>query len=151
MFFFEDGQAKYGNYYHLYGEEAFWQLFLREKLSGTFSFSIVEAGTRTSSEVGPVIQRNPTDLLITALQYRDEFKGMMDELPDPDCTLRREKLNLDWSDPAFEDLRPVAETIWQLCYSSVRVAGGALPGRAGVRVEVFQNRAASSCARGISR
>ena len=32
--------------------------------------------------------------------------------------LRREKLNLDWSDPEYENLRGVAETIWQLCYSA---------------------------------
>ncbi len=117
VFFFEDGQTKYGRYYHLTGEEAFWQLFLHEKLSGTFSFSIVEKG-RGDQGVGPVIRRNATDLLITALQYRDEFKQMFEELPDPEGILRREKLNLDWSDPAFEYLRPVAETIWQLCYST---------------------------------
>jgi len=116
-FFFEEGQTKYGRYYHLTGEEAFWQLFLCEKLSGTFSFSIVEAGG-SAQGTGPVIRRNPTDLLITALQYRDEFKGMMEELPEPDCTLRREKLNLDWSDPEYDSLRGVAETVWQLCYST---------------------------------
>ena len=67
---------------------------------------------------GPRIHRNPTDLLITALQYRDEFKGMQHELPEPDSMLRREKLNLDWSDPEYESVRGVAEMIWQLCYST---------------------------------
>ena len=118
LFYFEEGRAKYGCYYHLRGEEAFWQLFLCEKLSGTFSFSIVEGG-RAEPGPGPEIKRNPTDLLITALQYRDEFKQMLDTLPEPDTMLRREKLNLDWSDPEYEHLRPVAETIWQLCYSSI--------------------------------
>ena len=37
VFYFEEGQTRYGRYYHLTGEEAFWQLFLCEKLSGTFS------------------------------------------------------------------------------------------------------------------
>ncbi len=116
-FFFEEGQAKYGRYYHLFGEEAFWQLFLHEKLSGTFAFSIAEEG-RVVHEDGPVIRRNPTDLLISGLQYRDEFRQMMEDLPDPSSVLVREKLNLDWSNPEYESLRPVAETVWQLCYSS---------------------------------
>ena len=116
-FFFEDGQTKHGRYYHLTGEEAFWQLFLHEKLSGTFSFSIAERGKSGMVDEMP-IRRNPTDLLITALQYRDEFKGMLDEVPNPLRHLRREKLNLDWPDE-HADLRPVAEAIWQTCYSAV--------------------------------
>ncbi len=116
VFYFEEGQARYAQYYHLTGEEAFWQLFLHEKLSGTFSFSIVEP--QQGQQLGPMIDRNPTDLLITALQYRDEFKGLCEFLPAPSTLLRREKLNLDWSDREHADLRPVAEEIWQRCYSS---------------------------------
>lgn len=116
VFSFEEGQTRFGNYYQLTGEEAFWQLFLHEKLSGTFSFSIVEPDR--NRYVGPMIDRNPTDLLITALQYRDEFKGMCEFLPPPSSVVRREKLNLDWSDPDQDDLRAVAEAIWQRCYSS---------------------------------
>ena len=117
VFSFEEGQARYGQYYHLTGEEAFWQLFLHEKLSGTFSFSIVPTGQRQYT--GPMIDRNPTDLLITALQYRDEFKGLSEYLPGPSATLRRERLNLEWSDAETgDDLRGVAERIWQRCYSS---------------------------------
>ena len=115
-FTFKDGLAQHGTYYHLTGEEAFWQLLLHEKLSGTFSFSIAEPGD--AAHAGPIIRRNPTDLLITALQYRDEFKGLCEEIPDPASIVRRECLNLDWSDPEFADLRSVAESIWQLCYSS---------------------------------
>lgn len=116
VFYFEEGQARYGQYYHLTGEEAFWQLFLHEKLSGTFSFSIVEPGG--GRQAGPMINRNPTDLLITALQYRDEFKGICEFLPPASAVLRRAKLNLEWSDPEQEELRPVAEAVWQRCYSS---------------------------------
>lgn len=117
IFYFEDGKTKSGCYYHLTGEEAFWQLFLHEKLEGSFSFSIAEPKA-DGEHLGPILRRNPTDLLITALQYRDEFKGLMEELPDPGSLMQREKLNLDWSDPEFEDLRPVAESIWQKYYSS---------------------------------
>ena len=117
VFYFENGQARYGNYYHLTGEEAFWQLFLHEKLSGTFSFSLVPLDPE-DEYLGKEIHRNPTDLLITALQYRDEFKGLLETVPDPSSIMRREKLNLDWSDPEFADVREVAEGIWQTCYSS---------------------------------
>jgi CRP-like cAMP-binding protein len=117
FFYFEKGQAKYGRYYHLDGEEAFWQLFLHEKLSGTFSFSITEMNLDEQTR-GAMLSRNPTDLLITALQYRDEFKQLMEQLPDPSGLLRRAKLNLDWVNPDHEDLRFVAEGIWQTCYSS---------------------------------
>ena len=116
VFYFEEGQARYGQYYHLTGEEAFWQLFLHEKLSGTFSFSIVEPGR--GQYAGPMIDRNPTDLLITALQYRDEFKGLSEFLPGAASTMRRTRLNLEWENPEGGDLRPVAEMIWQRCYSS---------------------------------
>ncbi len=117
-FCFEEGQTKYGRYYHLTGEEAFWQLFLHEKLSGTFSFSIVAPEDFQAHDEMP-IRRNPTDLLITALQYRDEFKQLLDDVPDPTRLLRREKLNLEWTDPEQDALRPVAEAIWQTCYSSM--------------------------------
>ena len=80
-FSFKDGQARQGTYYHLTGEEAFWQLLLHEKLGGTFSFSILEHVDKANA--GPVIRRNPTDLLITALQYRDEFKGIVRRNPRP--------------------------------------------------------------------
>ena len=116
VFFFEEGQARYGQYYHLQGEEAFWQLFLHEKLSGTFSFSIVKPGQ--GKRLGPMIDRNPTDLLITALQYRDEFKGVCEFLPPTSALLRRERLNLEWTEPEDGHLRDVAEAIWQRCYSS---------------------------------
>ena len=116
IFYFEDGQTKYASYYHLGGEEAFWQLFLHEKLEGTFAFSIVEPGSEHEME-DKVVRRNPTDLLITALQFRDEFKDVSEEAPDPSSQLRRMKLNLEWPESA-EDLRGVAEDIWQVCYSS---------------------------------
>ena len=39
-------------------------------------------------------------------------------MPDPASVVHRECLNLDWSDSSFADLRAVAESVWQLCYSS---------------------------------
>ena len=118
MFLFEAGQVHRAQFYHLSGEEAFWQLFLHENLTGTFSFSITEGGS-SRLENSPPIKRNPTDLLITGLQYRDEFKLLMEHLPQPMMALQRMKLNLDWSCPDHDALRPLAETIWQVCYSSM--------------------------------
>lgn len=116
VFFFENGIPKYGQYFHLHGEEAFWQLFLHEKLPGTFSFAIRDLPPEQVQT--QAIERNPTDMLITALQYRDEFKQMSLQLPPPEAVLRRQKLNLDWSDPEYRDLQHVAEEVWQICYSS---------------------------------
>ncbi len=119
IFFFEAGQVERAQFYHLYGEEAFWQLFLHENLTGTFSFAITEGGAASRQDCGPLIKRNPTDLLITGLQYRDEFKLLLDTLPEGRMALQRMKINLDWSCPDHESLQPLAETIWQLCYSTV--------------------------------
>ncbi len=121
IFLFEAGQVQRAQFYHLVGEEAFWQLFLHENLTGTFSFAITEGGSSRLAHT-PAIKRNPTDLLITGLQYRDEFKLLMEYLPEPGMALQRMKLNLDWScaaEPDLEALRPLAETIWQVCYSAV--------------------------------
>jgi hypothetical protein len=41
-FYFEAGRPSAGQFQHLTGEEAFWQLFLSETFSGTFSFSVGE-------------------------------------------------------------------------------------------------------------
>ncbi|HEY2124789.1 MAG TPA: cyclic nucleotide-binding domain-containing protein, partial [Chthoniobacterales bacterium] len=41
-FYFERGLPAAGQFHHLTGEEAFWQLFLNEQLSGTFSFAVGE-------------------------------------------------------------------------------------------------------------
>ena len=38
-FYFEKGTPRWGRFEHLSGEEAFWQLFLHDHRSGTFSFS----------------------------------------------------------------------------------------------------------------
>ncbi len=128
-FYFDTGQPKYGQYHRLLGEQAFWQLFLPEKLIGTFSFTLCEAPPE-SLRSGQIIQRHPTDMLITALQYRDEFKSMMETAPDRGSVIHRAKLNLHWDgdEPWIEDLRWLAELVWQHCYSQP-IAIGELAGR----------------------
>ncbi len=116
VFYFQDGRPMQGQYYSLSGEEAFFQLFLHEKMHGTFSFSIVEA---PADEAGPPpepIKRSSTDLLITALQYRDEFRAMLAAMPDSSVHLYRLLEALDWQpgaeiDPALE---PLARRVWEV-------------------------------------
>lgn len=117
-FYFEKGQPKFGQYFRLLGEQAFWQLFLPEKLEGTFSFTLCDQPPEVVRN-GQIIQRHPTDMLITALQYRDEFKLMLETAPDRNSVIHRAKLNLHWEgeEPWIEDQRWLAEMIWQHCYS----------------------------------
>lgn len=121
IFTFEAGQPMQAQFYHLTGEEAFWQLFLHEKLAGTFAFSLLEPGEAANRpELGAVITRHPTDLLLTALQARDEFKQLLDKVPEQAMALQRIRLNLAWDDPSGDDsLRELAEAIWQTCYTSI--------------------------------
>ncbi|MEP6937648.1 MAG: cyclic nucleotide-binding domain-containing protein [Chthoniobacterales bacterium] len=115
-FFFEAGRPRRGHLHHLTGEEAFWQLFLCDGMSGNFSFSSAERPASGQAEAGE-FSRTPGDMLISALQMRDEWEAMKQNLPPANAELRRKKLNLEW--PAFAtELRPLAEHIWQVAYSS---------------------------------
>ena len=65
-FYFESGRLRAGQFQHLTGEDAFWQLFLSDKLSGTFSFSVGERPLTDWIESGQ-IRRSGGEMLITAL------------------------------------------------------------------------------------
>jgi CRP-like cAMP-binding protein len=111
VFFFEAGNLRGGHFEHLTGEEAFWQLFLTEDLHGMFSFS---SGQQKPSE-GPVsvgIVRQPSDLLITALQFRDELQALKETLPDRSATLVPKGAYFDVGAAAPPTLRPLVEQIW---------------------------------------
>src|SRR4051812_210553 len=65
-FFFENGRPAAGQFQHLTGEEAYWQLFLSETLSGTFAFTVGEQTVTKSIESGKI--KGPlSDMLIVAL------------------------------------------------------------------------------------
>jgi CRP-like cAMP-binding protein len=112
-FYFEKGQPRCGQFEHLTGEEAFSQLFLSEALAGTFSFSsgdrVIRAGMQAEE-----ITRNPDQMLINALQGRDELNELKHRMSDDSATLHRRKPNLVWPAAAKADLRPVAAEIWAL-------------------------------------
>jgi len=116
-FFFEKGQPRSGQFNHLTGEEAFWQLFLHETLPGTFSFSSGEVRSTEWIHSEP-IRTNPQDMLIAALQRRDEFADLKRRMADPDAILRRKKLNISWPSSAPAELESIAEQIWQMAYSA---------------------------------
>ncbi|MGF1656679.1 MAG: cyclic nucleotide-binding domain-containing protein [Verrucomicrobiales bacterium] len=118
VFYFQEGKLRSGQYYNLSGEEAFFQLLLHENMAGTFSFSITEEPPQDESQATG-INRDGTDILITSLQYRDEFKELVEQLPDSSALLQRQKLNLDWPDePDLYEFAPVAEMLWQSCYTT---------------------------------
>lgn len=116
-YFFERGRLHSGQFLHLNGLEAFWQLFLSESLHGTFSFSSSEKALIDCVK-STEIKKCEGDMLITALQYRDEFQALKIKYPDKDAKLRRRKLNFSWPATAKKELQPIAEQIWQLVYTT---------------------------------
>lgn len=110
-FYFENGRPAAGCFRHLKGDEAFWQLFLSDELTGTFSFS---AGprARTAPEEAAIDARG--DLLIVALQSRDEFDALKHGCENYHARLRVRATTLKWSEDAPAELRPVAEEVWAL-------------------------------------
>ena len=121
-FVFENGQPRSGQFEHLTGEEALLQLFLRDALAGTFEFN--SRDTRLSDCVQSAqITRHAGDMLITAIQGRDELHQLKDRFHQAEALLNRRKLNFEWPDNAPAHLRPTAEHIWQIAYSTpTRVA-----------------------------
>ncbi len=115
VFFFLKGHPLHAQYYHLHGEEALFQLFLHERIEGTFSFSKMEqpSGDETNS---PQISRNPTDLLFSALQFRDEFRELARRIVDPTAILRPLKPEVERPEENSEDreLEPLAGQIFLL-------------------------------------
>lgn len=111
-FFFEAGQPRSAQFQHLVGEEAFWQLFLAESLHGTFSFSSGQA--KVTPTIKGEITRSPNDMLITALQSRDEFHALQSEMGDPASVLWRNRPQLAIDEIDSVTLRPLVDEIWRL-------------------------------------
>ena len=111
-FYFQGGQPRFAQFEHLIGEEAFWQLFLAEELPGSFSFSSGAVDDQRVTDE-PQITRAPSDMLIHALQWRDEFATLKCELPDRAAVLERRKPHLDAEQICSAALRPVVEQIWR--------------------------------------
>lgn len=111
-FYFQAGQPRFAQFEHLIGEEAFWQLFLAEELPGSFSFSAGAVDDQRAADE-PQLTRAPSDMLIHALQWRDEFATLKCELPDRTAVLERRKPHLEAEQVCSAALRPVVEQIWR--------------------------------------
>lgn len=116
-FFFERGRPHSGQFEHLTGEEAFWQLFLSESLAGSFSFSSHDQPLGECVQ-GTEMKRDASDLLISALRNRDEYQALKPKYPDWSVKLLRRKLNFAWPPKADPELQPIAEQIWQFAYTT---------------------------------
>ena len=110
-FYFDAGQPRSGTFDHLTGEEAFWQLFLAEDPGGSFSFAS-GAASRPPSDA-PQLTRPPGDLLIHALQGRDEFQTVKRDLPDRSAFLERQKPHLATEELCAPALQPLIEQVWR--------------------------------------
>ena len=108
--FFEKGKPRSSQFAHLSGEEAFSQLFLSDNLAGSFSFSSNERALADWAE-SERIARNPEEMLIQALQGRDELNQLKRRLSE-NSRLRRKKQELAWPSSAWAELKPVAEEIF---------------------------------------
>lgn len=111
-FFFEQGQPRCGQFGHLTGEEAFWQLFVNEQLPGTFTFATTELPEKDWIQ-SDRITKNASEMLINALQGRDEFAELKQRLAESGGPLQRNKTNLAWPAGAPPESLTVAEQIWQ--------------------------------------
>jgi CRP-like cAMP-binding protein len=111
-FFFEQGQPRCGQFGHLTGEEAFWQLFVNEQLTGTFTFATTELPEKDWIQ-SDRITKNASEMLINALQGRDEFTELKQRLAESGGALQRNKTNLAWPAGAPPESLTVAEQIWQ--------------------------------------
>ena len=57
------------------------------------------------------------EILINAIRMRDQFEHLRKRIHDRSERLKRQKLNMAWENPDLQDLRGVAEEIWQLAYN----------------------------------
>src|SRR6266550_5939775 len=121
-FYFESGRLRAGQFQHLTGEDAFWQLFLSDKLSGTFSFSVGERPLTDWIESGQ-IRRNAGDMLITALQFRDELEALKKGMHQGSEKLSARTTELRWSGGAHGQLRELAEQILELLARAPKTMG----------------------------
>jgi len=110
--FFEQGQPRCGQFEHLTGEEAFWQLFVNEHLAGTFTFTTGDLPEKDWIQ-SERITKNAGEMLINALQGRDEFAELRQKFGEPEATVQRNKAKLTWPAGAPAESLAVAEQIWK--------------------------------------
>lgn len=78
-FYFDNGSPTYAKFRHLHGAQGLWQLFLDENLRGSFAFYI---DATPAEEDRITINQSATEILMNALQMRDEFPSLRDQIKD---------------------------------------------------------------------
>lgn len=115
-FFFDQGTPRRGRYQQLAGEEAFWQLFLHDDQATTFSFANGPDQRPAGNDERELLSRQGDEILINAIHMRDEFNDVRKRLRDRSAVVRRKQPELVWENPELDELRPVAEAIWQVAH-----------------------------------
>lgn len=111
-FFFENGQPRFGQFEHLTGEEAFWQLFVNEQLAGTFAFSAGKLPEKDWIQ-SERITKNAAEMLINALQGRDEFAELKQRFANSGATLEQASAALAWPSSAPLEFEGAAKQVWE--------------------------------------
>ena len=115
-FCFENGTPRWGRFQHLRGEEAFWQLFMQPRKAWTFSFSR-ELPTEADWTGERIVTGSAEEMLIRAIQMRDEFERVKESVGHETALLKRQQLNFIWPKSNSDKARPLAEEIWQIVYN----------------------------------
>ena len=115
-FYFDNGTPRWGRFQHLLGEEAFWQLFIQPRKGWTFTFSR-ERPANVDFKEHKTIARGAEEMLVQAIQLRDEFESLRGSITNESGVLKRQQLNFAWPEGEPEALRPAAEEIWQIVYN----------------------------------
>jgi hypothetical protein len=124
-FSFDQGHPSGGHFEHLRGDEAFWQLFQTAELRGTFSFSSDKNGIHV---VEPAwAGRSPDELLISALQSRDELDALRRALPDRTTRLEPQRKHLDLQAAGWSESGPLIGQIWERSCSRSTTVGELYP------------------------
>jgi CRP-like cAMP-binding protein len=114
--YFDRGTLRCGRFQHLSGDEAFWQLFIQTYPGWTFFFS-QKAHARADWPDKCKMSRNSGELLIKAIVMRDEFEELQKLMSNGTANLKRQQLNFVWPRTDLDELRPLAEEIWQIAYN----------------------------------
>jgi hypothetical protein len=115
-FHFENGTPRWGRFRNLLGEEAFWQLFIQPRKAWTFSFSR-ESPIDVDWTEQKIVTCSADEMLIRAIQMRDEFERVRESMNDETALVKRHQLNFVWPKGNPEEVRPLAEEIWQIIYN----------------------------------
>ena len=113
--FIDQGHVKRAQVGDLRGEEAFYQLFLKELKRGSFFFK--EDVDLEAEEAE--IDIPGMSLLMEAARLQDELSAIKSEvITDPEKVYERKVPELQWEDP---ETKPVAEVVWRAVGHGMKV------------------------------